>query len=90
MCSNIVLSEQTIVMFCAPDPIKKGTIREIYARVGNESFTRIILVLQSKINSGARGALKDLFSNKVELFQVSFIFCVLQFYTFMTLTMILS
>lgn len=69
-----ISSVQTIVIFCGPDPIKKGTIREIYTRLGNEKFTRLILVLQSKITSGARDALKDLFSNKFETFHVSSMF----------------
>ncbi|KAF3327168.1 DNA-directed RNA polymerase V subunit 5A-like protein [Carex littledalei] len=64
-------SKKTIVMFCGPDPIKKGTIREIYTRLGKEKFTRLILVVQSKITSGARDALKDLFSNKFETFHIS-------------------
>ncbi|KAJ4780245.1 hypothetical protein LUZ62_019829 [Rhynchospora pubera] len=63
-------SKKTKVIFCGPEPIKKGHMREIFARIGNEGFARLILVLQSKMTSGARDNAKDLFRNKVEIFKI--------------------
>jgi hypothetical protein len=63
---------QVKVIFCPPEPVKKATIREIYSGIKEENLSRLILVLQGKILSQARESIKDIFSFKVDVFQVRF------------------
>ncbi|TVT99617.1 hypothetical protein EJB05_55047 [Eragrostis curvula] len=64
-------SNKLKVIFCPPEPVKKATIREIYSGIKDENLSRLILVLQGKIMSQARESLKDIFSFKVDTFQIT-------------------
>ncbi|XP_020099833.1 DNA-directed RNA polymerase V subunit 5A-like isoform X3 [Ananas comosus] len=64
-------SQKVRVIFCGTDPVKVSTIREIYKGLKNESSTRLILVVQSKMTFKSREAIKDIFSSKVEIFQIT-------------------
>uniref|UniRef100_A0A0D9Y0B4 RNA polymerase subunit H/Rpb5 C-terminal domain-containing protein n=1 Tax=Leersia perrieri TaxID=77586 RepID=A0A0D9Y0B4_9ORYZ len=59
------------IVFCAPDPVKVATIREIYLRTKGENLSRLILVLQSRILSKAKEAIKEVFKFKVDIFEVT-------------------
>ncbi|CAH8385418.1 unnamed protein product [Eruca vesicaria subsp. sativa] len=64
-------SKKIVVVFCGSGIIKVNAIREIAADVlGRESLTGLILVLSSDITSQALKAV-ELFSFKVELFQLN-------------------
>ena len=65
------LKSQILVIFCGPDVVKVNAIRSVATQIVNkDSLSRLILVLQNHITSQALKAV-DLFSFKVEMFQVS-------------------
>ncbi|GAB4851730.1 DNA-directed RNA polymerase V subunit 5A [Ancistrocladus abbreviatus] len=60
-----------LVIFCGPSIVKVSAIRSIATQIVNkESLDRLILVLQNQITNQAMKAV-DLFSFKVELFQIT-------------------
>ncbi|XP_010922166.1 DNA-directed RNA polymerase V subunit 5A isoform X1 [Elaeis guineensis] len=59
------------VIFCGTEPVKLAVIREIYMQVGKENLYGLILILQSKMTSKAREAIKDIFKFKVETFHIT-------------------
>lgn len=61
---------QILVVFCGTDEIRKAVIRVIFQQINIEGLHRLILVLQSKMNSHARKVV-DEYPIKVEFFQVS-------------------
>ncbi|KAL2895890.1 DNA-directed RNA polymerase V subunit 5A [Bienertia sinuspersici] len=64
-------SKKILVIFCGPQLVKVNTIRGIAAQIVNkESLSSLILILQSKITNQAQKAV-DLFSFKVEIFQIT-------------------
>ncbi|KAJ3681056.1 hypothetical protein LUZ60_015545 [Juncus effusus] len=65
------LSKKIKVLFLGPEAVKIATIRDIHNRVSKDGLSRLILVLQSKISSRARDAMKLIFSFKVEIFQLN-------------------
>uniref|UniRef100_A0A7N0UP25 Uncharacterized protein n=1 Tax=Kalanchoe fedtschenkoi TaxID=63787 RepID=A0A7N0UP25_KALFE len=63
--------DAVLVVFCGPAVVKVNVIRLIAAEItSKDNLTRLIIVLQSPITSQAQKAL-DLFSFKVELFQIT-------------------
>ncbi|TVU27044.1 hypothetical protein EJB05_29622 [Eragrostis curvula] len=70
-CAELCVVDRLKVIFCPPEPVKKATIREIYSGIKDENLSRLILVLQGKIMSQARESLKDIFSFKVDTFQIT-------------------
>lgn len=69
MCSMLDL--QVLVLFCGPQMVKVNVIRGIATQIVNkDTLSRLILVVQNKITSQALKAV-DLFSFKVEIFQVN-------------------
>lgn len=72
--STFLLADPTkkvLVIFCGTDPVKLSTVRGIYVQVSKENLTRLILVLQNKVTSKARDAIKEIFKFKVETFQIT-------------------
>lgn len=60
------------MIFCGPGIVKVNVIRIIGTMIGNkDSLSRLILVVQNRVTNQAMKAM-DLFSFKVEVFQVSF------------------
>uniref|UniRef100_A0A0D3HI30 RNA polymerase subunit H/Rpb5 C-terminal domain-containing protein n=1 Tax=Oryza barthii TaxID=65489 RepID=A0A0D3HI30_9ORYZ len=59
------------LVFCPPEPVKIATIREIYLQTKEENLSRLVLILQSKILSRAREAIKEIFKFKVDIFQAT-------------------
>uniref|UniRef100_A0A0E0MCC4 RNA polymerase subunit H/Rpb5 C-terminal domain-containing protein n=1 Tax=Oryza punctata TaxID=4537 RepID=A0A0E0MCC4_ORYPU len=64
-------SKKVQLVFCPPEPVKIATIREIYLQTKEENLSRLILILQSKILSRAREAIKEIFKFKVDIFQAT-------------------
>uniref|UniRef100_A0A0E0MJI1 RNA polymerase subunit H/Rpb5 C-terminal domain-containing protein n=1 Tax=Oryza punctata TaxID=4537 RepID=A0A0E0MJI1_ORYPU len=64
-------SKKVQLVFCPPEPVKVATIREIYLQTKEENLSRLILILQSKILSRAREAIKEIFKFKVDIFQAT-------------------
>ncbi|KAJ8760106.1 hypothetical protein K2173_010962 [Erythroxylum novogranatense] len=70
-CLQLDSSRRILVIFCGPPVIKVSAIRFIAAQIVNkETLSSLILILQKDITSQARKAL-DLFSFKVEIFQIT-------------------
>lgn len=66
-----MLDLQVLVLFCGPQMVKVNVIRGIATQIVNkDTLSRLILVVQNKITSQALKAV-DLFSFKVEIFQVN-------------------
>ncbi|XP_062204122.1 DNA-directed RNA polymerase V subunit 5A-like [Phragmites australis] len=65
------LSNKVKVVFCPPEPVKIAAIREIYNGTKEENLSRLILILQSKIMSKARESIKEIFTFKVDIFQIT-------------------
>lgn len=63
--------KKILVIFCDPHPIKMPIIRNLYTQYGSESWSRMILVLQSNLTTQARENLKHIFPFKVETFQIT-------------------
>ncbi|KAA8519140.1 hypothetical protein F0562_013386 [Nyssa sinensis] len=64
-------SKKILVIFCGTDEIRKQVIVGIFSQISNkESLHRVILILQSKMNSHARKVVDD-FPTKVETFQIT-------------------
>uniref|UniRef100_A0A5B7C8A6 Putative DNA-directed RNA polymerase V subunit 5C isoform X1 n=1 Tax=Davidia involucrata TaxID=16924 RepID=A0A5B7C8A6_DAVIN len=64
-------SKKILVIFCGTDEIRKQVIVGIFSQITNkESLHRVILILQSKMNSHARKVVDD-FQIKVETFQIT-------------------
>ncbi|XP_072974997.1 DNA-directed RNA polymerase V subunit 5A-like [Typha angustifolia] len=64
-------SKEVHAIFCGTDPVKLATIRDIYSRFSKENLSRLIVVLQSKMTSKAREAIKDISKFKIETFQIT-------------------
>ncbi|KQJ89582.1 DNA-directed RNA polymerase V subunit 5A [Brachypodium distachyon] len=64
-------SNKVQLVFCPPEPFKIAAIREVYGRVKDENLSCLILVLQSKITSRAKDAIKEIFKYKVDVFQIA-------------------
>uniref|UniRef100_A0A0E0R427 RNA polymerase subunit H/Rpb5 C-terminal domain-containing protein n=1 Tax=Oryza rufipogon TaxID=4529 RepID=A0A0E0R427_ORYRU len=64
-------SKKVQLVFCPPEPVKIATIREIYLQTKEENLSRLVLILQSKILSRAREAIKEIFKFKVDIFQAT-------------------
>lgn len=61
---------QILVLFCGPNVVKVNVIRAIASQIMNkDTLSRLILIIQNQITSQAMKAV-DLFSFKVEIFQV--------------------
>ncbi|KAK9289510.1 hypothetical protein L1049_007665 [Liquidambar formosana] len=64
-------SKKILVIFCGPGLVKVNVIRSIATQIVNkDSLSRLILILQNQITSQALKAV-DLFSFKVETFQIT-------------------
>ncbi|WOK95529.1 DNA-directed RNA polymerase V subunit 5A-like [Canna indica] len=63
--------KKVLAIFCGTDPFKLSTVREISSYVNKERLTNLILILQNKMTSKARGAIKEIFKFRVEIFQVT-------------------
>ncbi|CBI35146.3 unnamed protein product, partial [Vitis vinifera] len=63
-------SKKILVVFCGTDEIRKAVIRVIFQQINREGLHRLILVLQSKMNSHARKVV-DEYPIKVEFFQIT-------------------
>lgn len=62
-----------LVIFCGPGIVKVNVIRSLATQIVNkDSLTGLILILQNQITNQALKAV-DLFSFKVEIFQVCFL-----------------
>ena len=61
---------QILVIYCGTDNIRKATICGILLQINKDGLHRLILVLQSKMNSHARKVL-DEYPIKAEIFHVS-------------------
>ncbi|KAK9282836.1 hypothetical protein L1049_011059 [Liquidambar formosana] len=73
LCFSLVSepSKKILVIFCGTDEIRKADILAIFRQIVNkESLHRLMLILQSKMNSFARKE-ADNFSAKVEIFQIT-------------------
>uniref|UniRef100_A0A2P2JFZ1 Uncharacterized protein MANES_09G007600 n=1 Tax=Rhizophora mucronata TaxID=61149 RepID=A0A2P2JFZ1_RHIMU len=69
--------KRILVIFCGAALVKVSTIRFIAGQIANrESLTGLILILRKEITSQARKAV-NLFSFKVEVFQVCFLISML-------------
>lgn len=67
---------QVLVIFCGPNAVKVNVIRSILTQIMNkESLSRLILVIQNQMTNPALKAV-ELFSFKVEIFQVKYVFLV--------------
>ncbi|WVZ88067.1 hypothetical protein U9M48_034620 [Paspalum notatum var. saurae] len=64
-------SNKVKVVFCQAEPMKIAAIREICSGIKDENLSRLILVLQSRIMTRAKQAIKELFSFKVDTFQIT-------------------
>lgn len=74
------ITTQVQLVFCPPEPVKIATIREIYLQTKEENLSRLVLILQSKILSRAREAIKEIFKFKVDIFQVCFCLVFMAFF----------
>ncbi|KAK9291105.1 hypothetical protein L1049_009292 [Liquidambar formosana] len=64
-------SKKILVIFCGPGLVKVNVIRSIATQIVNkDSLSRLILILQNQITNQALKAV-DLFSFKVETFQIT-------------------
>ncbi|KAL6905651.1 hypothetical protein ACP4OV_003252 [Aristida adscensionis] len=64
-------SSKVKVLFCPPQPVKIATLREICSGTKEENLSRLILILQSKIMNKAKESIKEMFTFKVETFQIT-------------------
>lgn len=65
---------QILVLYCGANVVKLNVIRAIEGQIMNkDALSRLILIVQNQITSQAMKAM-DLFSFKVEIFQVSCLF----------------
>ena len=61
------------ILFCGPEPVRIATIQKIYDQIEGENLSRLILILQGKIMPRAKESVKEKFTFKVDIFQVSFV-----------------
>ncbi|KAL6595613.1 hypothetical protein ACP70R_047953 [Stipagrostis hirtigluma subsp. patula] len=64
-------SNKVKVVFCPPEPVKMATLREINNGIKEENLSRLILILQGRIMPKARESIKDIFTFKVDTFQIT-------------------
>ncbi|XP_066336402.1 DNA-directed RNA polymerase V subunit 5A-like [Miscanthus floridulus] len=64
-------SSKVKIVFCPPEPVKLVAIRVVYTGVKDENLSRLILILQGRIMSKAREAIKEIFPFKVDTFQIT-------------------
>lgn len=64
-------SKKILVVFCGTDALKLNVVRGIYNQIQNDNLHSLILVLQSKMTAQAKQAIKEIFTFKVQLFQIA-------------------
>ncbi|KAJ0961371.1 hypothetical protein J5N97_009170 [Dioscorea zingiberensis] len=64
-------SKKLLVIFCGPERVKISNIRGFHNHLVQENLSRMILVLQNKVTSKAREAIKEIFTFKVETFNIT-------------------